>query len=57
MRRYVVDESSMNGSSYEISGGWECMWGVRVYIHTHTVRGVLGCEPRGRVETLEGPKF
>jgi len=31
---------------------------VCVYAHTHThyIYGVLGCEPRGRDETPEGPK-
>ena len=26
------------------------------YTHTHCTYGVLGCEPRGQDETLEGPK-
>jgi len=26
------------------------------HTHTHTARVVLGCEPRGRIRHLEGPK-
>jgi len=29
---------------------------VCIRTHTHIARGVLGCEPRGRDETLRGPE-
>jgi len=35
------------------------MWvyvGVYAHTHTHFTDGVLGCEPRSRDETLEGPE-